>query len=98
MRIELKKYNAHVIEPYYGTMEEALYIDERNIQSLNIEDSPIPFSEERVIQMLLRIVLQENTVLTVRLETDEDRVNLFNYIVEEKHKQEKQKRGIYEKN
>lgn len=98
MRIELKKYNAHVIEPYYGTVDEVLYMDERNIQSLNIEDSPIPFSEERVIQRLLRIVLQENTVLTIRLETDEDRVNLFNYIVEEKHKQEKQKRGIYEKN
>ena len=94
MRIELEKYNAHVCEPYYGTYDEVIYIDERNIQSLNVEDSSIPFSEERVIERLLRIVLQENTVLTVRLETNEDRDNLFNYIIDEKYKQE---RSVYEK-
>jgi hypothetical protein len=97
MRIELEKFNAYMCEPYYGTTNEVLYIDERNIQAITTEDSVVPFSAPSVIQVLLRVVLQENTVLTVRLETDEDRVNLFNYIVEERRKQEKQKRGIYEK-
>jgi len=86
MRIELEKFNAYVQHLYYGTIEEILYIDERNIQSLNIEDSVVPFSNPSLIQILLRIVLQENTVLTIRLENKEDRINLFNYIVEEKEK------------
>jgi len=86
MRIELEKFNAYVQHPYYGTIEEILYIDERNIQSLNIEDSVVPFSNPPLIQILLRIVLQENTVLTIRLENKEDRVNLFTYIVDEKEK------------
>ncbi len=86
MRIELEKFNAYVQHLYYGTIEEILYIDERNIQSLNIEDSVVPFSNPSLIQILLRIVLQENTVLTIRLENKEDRIDLFNYIVEEKEK------------
>lgn len=95
MRIELEKFNAHVQEPYWGSVEEILYIDERNIQSLNTEDSLIPFSQPTVMQILLRIVLQENTVLAIRFFNEEDRNNLFNYIIDEKYKQE---RIIYEKN
>lgn len=64
MRIELKKYNAHVEYPYHGSWDEVLYIDERNIQVITFDDESIPFSDG-ITKILLRIILQENTTITI---------------------------------
>ena len=101
MRIELNKYNAHVELPYYGSVDEVLYIDERNIQALTIDDETIHFPDN-VTKTLLRIVLQENTALTINFFNLEDvgniiekenRDQLFKNITKEMNKQYKERKS-----